>query len=124
MEHPNASRFRAAHEAMRAGDIQPLVDLLADDVEWWETGAPHPIRGKAAVHDRLQDLAEYHISAELHDLFANEEHLVALIHGAARRGDRRLDYSAAEVYHLTAAGLISKRQAFAHDTRPIADFFG
>lgn len=124
MEHPNAARFRAAHQALVAGDVQPFADLLADEVEWWDTEAADPIRGRAAVRARLERHARDHVSVELHDLFANDEHLVALIHATAERAGRRLDYSTAEVYHLTGDGLIRKRQAFAHDTPVIAEFFG
>ena len=123
MEHRNASRFREAHTAMNSGDLRPFVDFLADDIEWWDTGAPHPIRGRAAVEVRLQQFAEFNTMRDLHDLFANDEHLVALIHANAERDGSKLDYSTAEVYHFSDEGLIQKRQAFAQDTAVIFDFF-
>ena len=67
-------------------------------------------------------LGEHIVTADLHDLFANDEHLVALIHAVAERQGSRLEYSAAEVYHLWE-GLITKRQAFANNTEEIRAFF-
>ena len=69
--------------------------------------------------ERLDELAEFQINDDVHDVFANSEHLVALIHAEAGP----FSYSTAEVYHFADNGLISKRQAFAHDTARIAEFF-
>ena len=91
---------------------------------WWDTGIDTPLVGRAAVAKRLRELAALRIQAEIHDVFANSEHLVALIHAHAQGTEGPFSYSTAEVYHLTDEGLISKRQAFAHDTSRIADFFG
>ena len=123
MEHRYASRFRDAHSAMNSGDLRPFTDFLADDIEWWDTGARQPIRGRAAVEARLSQLVEFNTSVELHDLFANDEHLVALIHATAERDGSQLSYSTAEVYHFSDEGMISKRQAFAQNTAEIFDFF-
>lgn len=109
---------------MQSGQLEPYVGLLADDIEWWDTGAARPLRGKTAVRARLKQLMSYGIEADLHDLLVSGEHLVALIHATARRGDRHLAYSTAEVYHIAPDGLLTKRQAFAQDAREIADFFG
>ena len=108
---------------MTAGDTGPFTALFDDDIEWWDTGSSQPLRGKDRVEARVNQFNEYHTTVELHDLFANDEHLVALIHATARRHDSRLDYSSAEIYHLSAAGLITKRQAFAHNTIEIEAFF-
>ncbi len=123
LEHRNAIRFRDAHNAMNSGDLQPFIDMFADNIEWWDTGASQPTRGKTNAEARLGKLNEFNTSVELHDLFANDEHLVALVHASARRQNNHLNYSTAEVYHLSADGLITKRQAFAQNTQDIADFF-
>ena len=34
MAHPNADLLRRAYEAAGTGDLQPLLDALADDVTW------------------------------------------------------------------------------------------
>ena len=116
-------RFRTAREAQNAGDNGPFLGLMDSEVMWWDTGIDDPLIGREEVAARLDDLAEFRIQAEIHDVFANSEHLVALIHAEAKGEDGPFRYSTAEVYHLTNEGLITKRQAFAHDTSKIADFF-
>lgn len=123
MEHPNAVRFREAHSAAQEGELDPLVSLLAEDVEWWDTGASEPTYGKAASRERIAHLWGHIVNADLHDLFANDEHLVALVHSKAQRAGQYFEYSTAEVCHMSADGLITKRQAFAHDSATVAAFF-
>lgn len=101
-----------------------MVALMDDEVVWWDTGRDDPIVGREAVTRRLDELSRFGIHDEIHDVFANSEHLVALVHARAASPHGPFHYSTAEVYHLTDAGLISKRQAFAHDTVAIAKFFG
>ena len=115
--------FRSARQALNDGDLEPFLSLLADDVMWWDTGVDDPLMGREAVAERLRELAEFGIQDDLHDVFANDEHLVALIHAEAARDGRSFGYSTAEIYHLTEEGLIAKRQAFAHDSSKIAEFF-
>ena len=106
---------------MSTGDLRPLIDMLADDVRWWPIGEVEPIVGKAALVARVDDLAELRAASDLHDLFANDEHMVALIHAVYHQGTDSFNYSSAEVYHLDGNGLINKRQAFASDGPEIRD---
>lgn len=116
-------RFVAARYALNDGNPQPFLDLLANDVMWWDTGRDDPLVGREAVSDRLRELAAFEVNDEVHDAFANDEHLVALIHGAARNADGDFTYSTAEVYHLDEDGRVAKRQAFAHDSAKIQRLF-
>jgi hypothetical protein len=90
---------------------------------WWDTGIDDPLIGREAVAKRLEELADFQIQVNVHDVFANSEHLVALIHAEAQGDDGPFGYSTAEIYHFAESGLISKRQAFAHNTSVIAEFF-
>lgn len=117
-------RFRAARDALNDSDSGPFLALMDSEVMWWETGVDTPLIGLAAVTARFAELARFGVYDEVHDVFANAEHLVALIHAEADGEGGRLSYSTAEVYHFADSGLIAKRQAFAHDTRGIAEFFG
>ena len=119
MEQDHAIRFRKARQALSDGDRSPFIGLLDGDIEWWDTGADQPIQGRAAVEARIAELARHDLSEEVHDLFANDEHIVALIHTSLRAGTETVDYGTAEVYHLSDKGLITKRQAFAQDTSAI-----
>ncbi len=123
-DHPNAARYRQMQDAMNAGDMSGLSDGIADDITWWEIGAPEPVRGKAALMERMQWFSDYEISTVLHDVVANDEHLIALLDVTATKGDESLNYRTAEIHHVNAGGQITERWAFSDDTQAIIDFFG
>jgi ketosteroid isomerase-like protein len=110
--------------ALWSGEPDGLVASLAEDVAWWEIGLAEAICGRAEVALHLHRTTDVDVSADVHDVLANEEHIVTLIHASATRSGRAFDYSFAEVYHVNERGQITKRQAFAPDTRPIVEFFG
>ena len=122
-EHPNAAMARRGLEAMRSGDMAAMADMLADDVVWHEIGNPEPVRGKAALAARMNSAAaDWSITADLHDVVANDDHTVVLAQATATRGGRTLTYRVAEIYHVRD-GQITERWAFSDDTAAIAAFF-
>jgi ketosteroid isomerase-like protein len=122
-EHPNATMARRGLEAMRSGDMAGMADMLADDVVWHEIGNPDPVRGKAALAARMSaSAADYTITADAHDVIANDDHTIVLAEATATRGGRTLTYRVAEIYHVRD-GKITERWAFSDDTAAIADFF-
>ena len=124
-DHPNAAAVRAAAErAERSGDIMSAMDMLADDVVWHEIGSDEPIRGKQAVMERWSGMPEgASITAETHDVVANDEHCVQLVTATATMGDQQLVYRTAEIYHMKD-GKVTERWAFSDDTERINRFFG
>lgn len=122
-DHPHAARYREMSAAMNAGDMSGLSEAIADDIVWWEIGASEPVRGKQAMMDRMQTLGDYNISAQLHDVVANDDHLIALVSVEATRGDATLHYRTAEIHHVNNAGQVTERWAFSDDTQAIIDFF-
>ena len=125
-DHPNAARYRAMSEAMARGDfdMQTILDGMADDIEWWEIGGAEPIRGKQALMERMQWLSDYSITFDLHDVVANDEHLIALGTATATKGDESLTYRTAEIHHTDPDGRLTHRWSFSDDTQAIIDFFG
>jgi len=121
-EHPNAALLRSAHEAWARGDVQAMAALLHEDVVWHEIGNPEPVRGRAAVAARAGG-SGFEVSGSLHDIVANDDHAVALVHAVARHGDRTLEYRTAEIYHVRD-GRVVERWAFSDDTAAIVAFFG
>ncbi len=123
-EHPSATLVREGLNALNRGDIQAMADMLADDVEWHEIGRAEPIRGKAALATAYSGppVTDSDITAELHDVVANDDHAIALVNVTARRGDRTLDYRTAEIFHVRD-GKITARWAFSDDTAAITEFF-
>jgi ketosteroid isomerase-like protein len=122
-EHPNAVLVRRSLEALNSGDMQSLVSLLDDDVEWHEIGRAEPIRGKAALAERFgSSLRDAQFTGVIHDVVANDNHTIALVETTATRGDRSLTYRTAEITQVRD-GKVTARWAFSDDTAAINEFF-
>ena len=124
-DHPNAATIREASASMEpGGDMMAMLDLLDDDIVWHEIGRDEPIRGKQALTERFSSMPEgSSITAETHDVVANDEHTIQLVTATATMGDQSLVYRTAEIYHMRD-GKITERWAFSDDTERINSFFG
>ena len=124
-DHPNAATIREASASMEpGGDMMAMLDLLDDDIVWHEIGRDEPIRGKQALTERFSSMPEgSSITAETHDVVANDEHTIQLVTATATMGDQSLVYRTAEIYHMRD-GKITERWAFSDDTERINRFFG
>ena len=122
-EHPNAALVRQMTEAMSRGDMQAASDALAEDVEWHEIGRSEARHGKAGLREAMTGGAvEYTITGTIHDILANDDHVVGLLDATATRGGRTFHYRTAEIFHVRN-GRIIERWAFSDDTAAIAAFF-
>ena len=65
---------------------------------------------------------DYTITAETHDILANDDHVVLLGDAIGTRGGKTLHYRVAEIYHVRN-GKITERWAFSDDTAAITAFF-
>ncbi len=122
-EHPNAALVRRSIAAMNSGDGDDVAATLAPDVEWHEIGRDEAIHGLEALAQRYSEgTADYSIVGTVHDVVANDEHVVALVQAEADRNGKHLSYRTAEIYHVRD-GKITARWAFSEDTAAINDFF-
>jgi ketosteroid isomerase-like protein len=125
-DHPNAVVVRKWLDAMNSGEMQAASDMLADDIEWHEIGRKDAIMGKEALAARFGmgsgRAPSYEITGETHDIIGGDDHTVALLSAHATRGDEKLDYRVAEIYHIRD-GKIAARWAFSDDTEAINAFF-
>jgi ketosteroid isomerase-like protein len=122
-EHANATLVRQMMEAMGRGDGQAASDALADDVEWHEIGRSEPRHGKAELREAMTgDAVDYTITGALHDVVANDDHVVGLVDATATRGGKTFSYRTAEIFHVRN-GKIVERWAFSDDTAAIVAFF-
>lgn len=122
-EHPNAKVVREMNEAMASGDMEGAASRVADDVVWHEIGRAEPRRGKAELAASMDDFGGYNITWEVHDILANDDHVIGLGTARATHGGRSLTYRTAEIYHVRD-GQVTERWAFSDDTKAITDFFG
>jgi hypothetical protein len=122
-DHPNAALVRKALEAFNAGDPEEYGAILADDIVWHQIG-DRTLHGKEELAAGMPspDSGES-ITTEVHDVIANDEHVIALVEAHATRADgRTLDYRTAEIAHVRD-GKVTERWAFSDDTQRIKDFF-
>jgi uncharacterized protein len=123
-EHPNATLIRRALDAMNSGDPAAVTAVLDPDVEWHEIGRDDPIMGVQALGERYAaGAADFTITSTMHDVVANDEHVVALVNAEADRNGRHLSYRTAEIFHVRD-GRITARWTFSDDTAAINEFFG
>lgn len=59
--------------------------------------------------------------SSLHDVLANDDHVVGLVEAHVKVGDE-ISYRTAEIMHI-ADGKVTGRWAFSDDTQAITDFF-
>lgn len=121
VDHPNAGRVRVALESIVAGDPKPWGDLVADDVKWHVIGG-RTIEGKDAVARELRMIDDVQFSVDIHDVLANDDHVVALLEVTLELGEDVLIYRTAEIYHISNDKL-TERWSMAEDTQAINAFF-
>ena len=122
-DHPNAALVRKALESFNAGDPQEYGAILADDIVWHQIG-DRTLNGKEELAASMPnpDSGES-ITTKVHDVIANDEHVIALVEAHATRADgSTLDYRTAEIAHIRD-GKVTERWAFSDDTKRITDFF-
>ena len=111
-EHPNVALVRSLLEAFRARDDQVMEAAFDDDVTWHAPGTNRfsgQFRGRAAAMQRLARMREAGISTgfDVHDVVANDEHAVALVHLHLEVADgRRYDQPQVQVAHVREGRIV------------------
>jgi ketosteroid isomerase-like protein len=122
-EHPNATLVRSVLDGLNSQNFEAMFEFVADDIEWHEIGRDEPIRGREALMARMAEMPPgASITADLHDVVANDDHTIALLTATATMGDQSLTYRVAEIYHIRD-GKLTARWAFSDDTDRINRFF-
>ena len=105
-EHRDVDVFRRVYAAFTNGDMDRLAELIAPDVVWRVPG-DNLISGTYTSRDaifgcfnRIFELSNGSYKPQVHDILADDEHTVALLHATARRGEKTLDQDYAFVFHI------------------------
>jgi ketosteroid isomerase-like protein len=129
MAHPNEDLVRRGFAAFRTGDIATLRELFADDI-LWHVGGRSPIagdyKGKDEVLGFFAQLAERAggtFRVDIHDVLANDEHVVALVKGTAEREGKTLNDNGAQVFHVQG-GKVTEEWFHPGDQHANDDFWG
>ena len=122
-EHPNATAFRRLIEGFNSGDSESVISLIAGDIVWHSIGLAEPLRGADTLAANALNFPEgLDVTAEIHDVVANDEHVIGLITATVVAGDLTFEYRTAEILHFRG-GKVSERWAFSDDTARITEFF-
>ena len=106
MAHPNEDLVRRGYAAFGTGDMATLRELFADDLVW-HVGGRSPITGDYKGKDevlgffaKLAERAGGTFRVDIHDVLANDEHVVALVKVTGEREGKTLSDSGAQVFHV------------------------
>ncbi len=102
-EHPNASAYRAAANAFRAGDLATIGSLVDPEVVWHVPGE-HPwardYRGREDVAHFLAELPKLGFWLREHDVFGNDVHVCALSEMGASRPGIEVSTRVVSIFHF------------------------
>lgn len=109
MSHPNEDLARSEMEAALRGDFEGMLAHYSDDVVLHYPGR-NPLSGAYRGRDGLREWgqridellgAEGSLTRTLHDILANDRHVIQLISVQARRSNgRSASWNAAVVMHV------------------------
>ena len=111
-DHPNGALLRRLLDAFAAGDVDAMEASFEDDMTWHAPGTNRfsgQFRGRAAAMQRLGQMREAGISTrfDIHDVIANDEHAVALVHLHLEVADgRRYDQPQVQVAHVRGGKIV------------------
>ena len=104
--HPNAETAQRAYSAFLAGDMEAMSEMMSDDIVWHAPGN-NPLsgtyRGKEEVFglfSKIGEMSDGPMELDIHDILANDDHVVALLEVRASRGERRLEARTAHIMHV------------------------
>ena len=128
MAHPNEELVRRGYEAFNNADVETLRQLFADTTVFHEPGRS-PISGDYQGLDQVLGffgtLAERSggtFRATLHDVLANDEHVVGLHSSDAERDGRTVRSPTVLVFHVRD-GRIAETWSQHHDQHEFDEFW-
>ena len=111
-EHPNGTILRTLLDAFAAGDVGTMEGAFDDDVVWHAPGTNRfsgQFRGRVGTMLRLSQMRDAGISTrfDVHDVVANDQHAVALVHLHLEVADgRRYDQPQVQVAHIRGGKIV------------------
>ncbi|HTT89044.1 MAG TPA: nuclear transport factor 2 family protein [Acidimicrobiales bacterium] len=107
MAHPNEELMRRGYEAFMTGDLETVMGIFDENIEWHVPGGQSPLAGEYKGREqvrgfllRIFELSEGTFSVEVHDVLANDDHAVVMLRATARRAGKSLDSNQCHVWHI------------------------
>jgi ketosteroid isomerase-like protein len=129
MAHPDEELVRRGYDAFSRGDMDTLREVLHPDLVWHSPGRNQLAgdhRGIEAVlgfFGRTMELTGGTFGVEVHDVVANDEHVVGLNSVTAERAGKTLNDRNALVFHVRD-GRATEVWQFWEDQYAADEFFG
>jgi len=107
--HERIARAQALYAALNAGDLDTASEYLSDDLVFHSPVFPQPV-GKDALRAATQRIVDAtdEYTLDIHDILANDEHIVAVFTVRGRRGERVLNEPGVHVIHMDDAGKVAE----------------
>jgi uncharacterized protein len=128
MTHPNEELVRRAFDAFANGDVDTLRGLMDQDSVWHAPGR-NPLagdhRGVEAIlgyFAKTMELTGGTFRSELHDVVANDEHVVSLFVGRGQRDGKSLEARNVLVSHVRN-GKLAETWLYPGDQYAADEFF-
>jgi ketosteroid isomerase-like protein len=106
MPHPNEVVIRKLYEAAGSGDASALQGLFAPTIVWHEPGKNPTAGDYRGVEEfmgffgRVFELSGGSFGIEVHDVLANDGHVVGLVVASAQRDGKNWAAREVNVFHL------------------------
>jgi hypothetical protein len=129
MAHPDEELVRRGYDAFSRGDMETLREVFHPQLVWHSPGRNQLAgdhRGVEAVlgfFGRTMELTGGTFRVEVHDVVANDEHVVGLNSVAAQRDGKTLNGRNALVFHVRD-GRATEVWQFWEDQYAADEFFG
>ena len=100
---------RSGFEAFKRGDLKAVGELFTDDAVWHGRGSTKfggDFKGREAIMGDMAQFAQtfQDIQLDIHDILANEEHVVALVNSSVKRNGKTYEDHQTFVFHLNNQG--------------------
>jgi ketosteroid isomerase-like protein len=106
MSHANEDTLRTAYDAFSKGDVETVMGLLTDDIEYHIPGRS-PLAGSytgkneiLGLFGKLMELSGGTFRVEVQDILANDEHGVTLTIERGQRDGKTLENRAVHVWDI------------------------
>jgi ketosteroid isomerase-like protein len=129
MAHPNEELIRKGYEAFGKGDMDTIRGLFAEDIVWHAPGRSQfsgDFRGVDEVLGQFARLFEETngtFNVEIHDVLANDEHVVVLAVARGERSGKTLEDRGVQVFHVKD-GKVTEQWLHSEDQYAADEFFG
>jgi uncharacterized glyoxalase superfamily protein PhnB/ketosteroid isomerase-like protein len=116
----NIELARKGYAAFNSGDVDAVMNLLADDVVWHVFGSG-PLAGDHKGKQAVMELFGNYLqlldsqSTEVHDILANDQHTVVMAILALTRGGQSIEHRITDVIHPDPEGRVQEFWRFFDD---------